>query len=166
MTGNKSHRHGSQGAHAGMQVVGKERLPRKWMLTLGCGQGHNTHKHRAPQEPPQTEEGRVVREGLLGKVMSRQSPVAHGGPGQRKPKLVVCSGLENQVENMCLGSGWALARPKRTGRRTGDGHGRRWQGPGHESPGSCTKNSVFYLKGYRQPWKGSEQGRNTTRRVF
>lgn len=73
-----------------MWVAGKERLPKKWMCVLGCGQGHNTHKHWVSREPIQTEEGRAVREGLLGEVMSQQSPVAHGGPGQGKPKLVAC----------------------------------------------------------------------------
>lgn len=49
-----------------MQVVGKKRLPRKWMWALGCGWGHNIHKHRAPWEATQTEEGRVVGEVVTG----------------------------------------------------------------------------------------------------
>ena len=56
------------------------------------------HKHRVPREPTQAEEGREVRAGSLGKLTSQQGPVAHGGPGQGKPKLVAYSRPENQVE--------------------------------------------------------------------
>lgn len=126
-------------------VEGEGRLPRKRTTVLGCGRGYDTHKHRVPEEPTQTEGSRAVRDGLLGEgdVSAETGSMQRTWPG------------EAQIGG--TSKAWGPGRECVFGEWTGHGwtqgswkEGRRWwleklAGAGSCRPWAVTPRTLDYI---------------------
>lgn len=81
-------------------------------------------------------------------------------PGKDRPRP------GDQVENMCLGSGWATLDPGELEREQDLVNAEKRQGLVMQGLSRHTKNSRFYPTGCGKPWESSARGSHTARLVF